>query len=198
MVGRSANMADCQHTNNHNHNHNHNHDHRQARGGGEMYDQDYATTPSTSSNTYNCVSHNADLIAASISTSTPTLSTHIPLPATDLHTESRNVIIPFSDQDKSTGTTDNSSRCARSTLASLQCCCGRRDCAYLEHNNVALGDLEKDLETAARLGQVRLLLLFFLLLLLLLLLPLLLPFVLTMGNASSAITGCNHWLQSCR
>lgn len=39
--------------------------------------------------------------------------------------------------------------------STLQCCCGRLDCAYLKHNNVALGDLEKDLETAARLGQVR-------------------------------------------
>jgi hypothetical protein len=38
--------------------------------------------------------------------------------------------------------------------SSLQCCCGRLDCAYLKHNNVALEDLEKDLETAARLGQV--------------------------------------------
>ncbi|QKX55028.1 uncharacterized protein TRUGW13939_02119 [Talaromyces rugulosus] len=37
--------------------------------------------------------------------------------------------------------------------SSLQCCCGRLDCAYLRHNNVALEDLEKDLETAARLGQ---------------------------------------------
>ena len=39
--------------------------------------------------------------------------------------------------------------------ASLRCCCGREDCALLEHNNVALEGLEKDLETAARLGQVR-------------------------------------------
>jgi hypothetical protein len=38
----------------------------------------------------------------------------------------------------------------------LQCCCGRLDCAYLEHNNAALEDLEKDLATAARLGQVSL------------------------------------------
>ncbi|KAH8692392.1 hypothetical protein BGW36DRAFT_387512 [Talaromyces proteolyticus] len=37
--------------------------------------------------------------------------------------------------------------------STLQCCCGRVDCAYLKHNNVALEDLEKDLETAARLGQ---------------------------------------------
>lgn len=37
----------------------------------------------------------------------------------------------------------------------LRCCCGRNDCALLEHNNVALEGLEKDLETAARLGQVR-------------------------------------------
>lgn len=38
---------------------------------------------------------------------------------------------------------------------SLRCCCGRDDCALLEHNHVALEGLEKDLETAARLGQVR-------------------------------------------
>lgn len=36
----------------------------------------------------------------------------------------------------------------------MKCCCGRSDCAYLEHNNIALGGLERDLETAARLGQV--------------------------------------------
>ncbi|RJE25827.1 hypothetical protein PHISCL_01803 [Aspergillus sclerotialis] len=37
----------------------------------------------------------------------------------------------------------------------LRCCCGRNDCAFLESNNSALEGLEKDLETAARLGQVR-------------------------------------------
>ncbi len=37
----------------------------------------------------------------------------------------------------------------------LQCCCGREDCAYLEHNNAAVGDIEKKLERAAQLGQVR-------------------------------------------
>jgi hypothetical protein len=41
-----------------------------------------------------------------------------------------------------------------STLA-LRCCCGRDDCAFLQHNNMALEGLEKDLATAARLGQVR-------------------------------------------
>lgn len=40
-------------------------------------------------------------------------------------------------------------------MLNMRCCCGRADCAYLEHNNTALGGLEKDLETAARLGQVR-------------------------------------------
>ncbi|KAG9778553.1 hypothetical protein HRR83_002768 [Exophiala dermatitidis] len=35
----------------------------------------------------------------------------------------------------------------------LQCCCGRSECIYLEHNNTLLGGIEKDLETAARLGQ---------------------------------------------
>ena len=44
---------------------------------------------------------------------------------------------------------------AETTSANLRCCCGRFDCALLEHNVVALEGLEKDLETAARLGQVR-------------------------------------------
>ncbi|OOF91022.1 hypothetical protein ASPCADRAFT_400441 [Aspergillus carbonarius ITEM 5010] len=35
----------------------------------------------------------------------------------------------------------------------LRCCCGRDDCAFLHHNHVALEGLEKDLATAARLGQ---------------------------------------------
>ncbi|KAJ6084509.1 hypothetical protein N7486_011309 [Penicillium sp. IBT 16267x] len=43
---------------------------------------------------------------------------------------------------------------------SLRCCCGRDDCALLEHNNVALEGLEKDLETAAKLGQYWVLLCF--------------------------------------
>lgn len=38
---------------------------------------------------------------------------------------------------------------------SLACCCGRPSCAYLSHNNAALDGLEKDLRTAAQLGQVR-------------------------------------------
>ena len=42
-----------------------------------------------------------------------------------------------------------------SAPADLRCCCGRPDCALLEHNSVALEGLEKDLATAARLGQVR-------------------------------------------
>ncbi|KAJ6147353.1 hypothetical protein N7497_009335 [Penicillium chrysogenum] len=41
-----------------------------------------------------------------------------------------------------------------SASTTLRCCCGRNDCALLEHNNVALEGLEKDLETAARLGQI--------------------------------------------
>ena len=34
------------------------------------------------------------------------------------------------------------------------CCCGRSQCAYLEHNNAALEGLEKDLRSAAQIGQV--------------------------------------------
>ncbi|KAI9735441.1 MAG: hypothetical protein M1818_006447 [Claussenomyces sp. TS43310] len=33
------------------------------------------------------------------------------------------------------------------------CCCGRPSCAYLIHNNTALDDLEKNIHTAAQLGQ---------------------------------------------
>lgn len=44
---------------------------------------------------------------------------------------------------------------AETPMQSTKCCCGRSDCAFLAHNDTALGGLEKDLETAARLGQVR-------------------------------------------
>ncbi|GAB1741631.1 hypothetical protein NU219Hw_g7049t1 [Hortaea werneckii] len=33
------------------------------------------------------------------------------------------------------------------------CCCGNRACAYLTHNQSALADLERDVRTAAQLGQ---------------------------------------------
>ena len=38
--------------------------------------------------------------------------------------------------------------------SSSKCCCGRPECAYLQHNNVALRGLEKDLHSAAQIGQV--------------------------------------------
>ncbi|KAJ5782130.1 hypothetical protein N7457_003904 [Penicillium paradoxum] len=53
---------------------------------------------------------------------------------------------PLSSEDFSIPTHSSAS-------TTLRCCCGRNDCALLEHNNVALEGLEKDLETAARLGQ---------------------------------------------
>lgn len=34
------------------------------------------------------------------------------------------------------------------------CCCGREQCAYLEHNEAAIEGLEKDLQNAAQIGQV--------------------------------------------
>jgi hypothetical protein len=37
----------------------------------------------------------------------------------------------------------------------LKCCCGRTECAFLKHNCSALDDLEKEVRTAAQLGQVR-------------------------------------------
>ena len=36
----------------------------------------------------------------------------------------------------------------------ITCCCGREQCAYLEHNNAAMEGLEKDLQSAAQIGQV--------------------------------------------
>ncbi|KAJ5096305.1 hypothetical protein NUU61_005661 [Penicillium alfredii] len=40
-----------------------------------------------------------------------------------------------------------------SAPTTLRCCCGHDECALLEHNNVTLEGLEKDLAIAARLGQ---------------------------------------------
>lgn len=37
----------------------------------------------------------------------------------------------------------------------LKCCCGRADCAYLAHNHAAVDEIERKLERAAQLGQVR-------------------------------------------
>jgi hypothetical protein len=37
--------------------------------------------------------------------------------------------------------------------ANIQCCCGRQSCAFLEHSNAVLEGLEKDLLSAARIGQ---------------------------------------------
>ena len=37
----------------------------------------------------------------------------------------------------------------------VKCCCGHEDCAFLKHNCSALDELEEEVRTAARLGQVR-------------------------------------------
>jgi hypothetical protein len=50
---------------------------------------------------------------------------------------------------------DNDNYIPHAMASNLRCCCGQPSCAYLDHNNAALGGLEKDLETAAKLGQVR-------------------------------------------
>lgn len=56
-------------------------------------------------------------------------------------------------RDNQTSAASTANENAKSRMGSMKCCCGKSDCAYLEHNNAALGGLEKDLETAARLGQ---------------------------------------------
>lgn len=38
--------------------------------------------------------------------------------------------------------------------ADLQCCCGKEDCVYLKHNCSVLSSVERDVHTAARMGQV--------------------------------------------
>lgn len=35
-----------------------------------------------------------------------------------------------------------------------RCCCGRQQCPYLRHNDSAMEGLEKDLRSAAQIGQV--------------------------------------------
>ena len=42
----------------------------------------------------------------------------------------------------------------------IHCCCGRPDCVLLKRNCSALESVEKDVHTAAQLGQVRFFLLF--------------------------------------
>lgn len=41
------------------------------------------------------------------------------------------------------------------TRSELKCCCGSEDCVYLKYSSAALEGLEKDVRTAASLGQVR-------------------------------------------
>lgn len=43
----------------------------------------------------------------------------------------------------------------------IRCCCGQAECAFLRENQLALEAVEKDLDTAARLGQVSCILWFF-------------------------------------
>lgn len=43
---------------------------------------------------------------------------------------------------------------AASHPGTLQCCCGNTDCRFLRHNCSVLDSVEKDVHTAARLGQV--------------------------------------------
>lgn len=38
----------------------------------------------------------------------------------------------------------------------IRCCCGSEECVFLRHNCSVLASVEKDVHTAARMGQVRL------------------------------------------
>lgn len=80
----------------------------------------------------------------------PANSLHLPISGPDLTRLDRR---PSSDNQIPALSAANEN--AETRMGIMQCCCGRPGCAYLEHNNAALGGLERDLETAARLGQVR-------------------------------------------
>lgn len=48
---------------------------------------------------------------------------------------------------------DNSAQGAQQPPA-MRCCCGREDCVYLRHNCTLLKSVERDVHTAAKMGQV--------------------------------------------
>jgi len=62
---------------------------------------------------------------------------------------------PLNDDSNYIPAAESTNGSVETRMSATKCCCGWPDCAYLEHNNAALGGLERDLETAARLGQVR-------------------------------------------
>lgn len=47
---------------------------------------------------------------------------------------------------------DNSAQGAHPSA--MRCCCGREDCVYLRHNCTLLKSVERDVHTAAKMGQV--------------------------------------------
>lgn len=47
---------------------------------------------------------------------------------------------------------DNSAQGAQPSA--VRCCCGREDCVYLKHNCTLLKSVERDVHTAAKMGQV--------------------------------------------
>ena len=58
-------------------------------------------------------------------------------------------------QGRSLACRRNAQASSNKVMTDLACCCGRLDCAYLQHNNNALRCFEKNLVTAAQLGQVQ-------------------------------------------
>jgi hypothetical protein len=49
---------------------------------------------------------------------------------------------------------DLTARCRDPGAFSVHCCCGNPECAMLKHNCSVLETVEKDVQTAAQLGQV--------------------------------------------
>ena len=92
----------------------------------------------------------------SLSTPPSSLLQTLTTSVTTLVGSTGHVNIPSVLQDYGMTNEPQSNKTERSDDAqtALTCCCGRPSCAYWEHNNAALSGLERDLETAARLGQV--------------------------------------------
>lgn len=80
----------------------------------------------------------------------PPYTPSVPTPATTIITSATTEASTM----ESHGTT------AGETSLPMKCCCGRLDCVFLKHNCAVLDSVEREVHTAARMGQVSLPLVF--------------------------------------
>jgi hypothetical protein len=72
--------------------------------------------------------------------------------------------LPPSDDDATSAMTVQSATSGETVAAGpssapIKCCCGSLECVFLKHSYSVLDSVEKDVHTAARMGQVRFVLL---------------------------------------